>query len=87
MLKFYVPLIVLLVGCSASGTQVPFLDRVMTVAEFTAQPALRKKVDAFCANDPGRTMQDSNCINSQQATRIASVGNGNFPKISTALPW
>lgn len=67
-----------LAGCSASVTQVPDLDRVLTVAEFVAQAPLRARVFAYCANNPGQTALDPNCINAQQAEHIASIGTGHF---------
>jgi hypothetical protein len=63
-------------GCSHdSGTAVPELgDRVLTVDEFLAQPELRKKVSAYCHNDPGRTGVTPNCVNVRRADHIASMG-------------
>jgi hypothetical protein len=77
---------VALVACSAKVTQVPFLDRVMTVSDFTAAPDMRKKVSAFCGNDPGQTMLDPNCRNAQQSLHLSYSGTGNFPKIDTSVP-
>lgn len=73
-----------LAGCSASVTSVtsvPDLDRVLTVQEFVADAPLRQKVGDFCANNPGQTGLDPNCINVRQAIHIASSGTGNFPRI------
>lgn len=78
--------IVLLVGCSQKVTEIPGLDRVMTAAEFQAQPAVQNRVLAFCANDPGRYRADPNCVNASQAFRLASSGTGNFPRLDTSLP-
>jgi hypothetical protein len=52
----------------------PKFDRVYTVKEFLAMPELRKKFFAMCANDPGQTERDPNCINVLSAERIASAG-------------
>lgn len=73
-------------GCSQKVTEIAFLDRVMTAAEFQAQPALKDRVLTFCANDPGRYRTDPNCINAGQAFRLASSGTGNFPRLDTSLP-
>ena len=71
-----------LAACSANNvTQVPDLKRVVTVQEFLADAPLRGKVGAFCANNPGLTGLDPNCINARQAIAIASVGTGAFPRI------
>lgn len=76
----------LLVGCSGKPTQIPFLDRVMTVDEFTAQPDVREKVLVLCANDPGRVGTDPNCVNAKQSTRMATSGAGNFPRLDISPP-
>jgi hypothetical protein len=52
----------------------PQIDRVYTVKEFLALPELRKKFFEMCANDPGQTERDPNCINVLSAERIASAG-------------
>ena len=52
----------------------PQIHRVYTVQEFLALPELRKKFFAMCANDPGQTERDPNCINALSAERIASAG-------------
>lgn len=70
-----------LAGCSANPTNVPFLDEVLTVAQFSAAPDMRKRVLAYCSNDPGHTLLDPNCINASQSQRMASSGNGNFPRV------
>jgi hypothetical protein len=67
-------------------TKVPDLDRVVTVAEFTAQNQLRKKVVGLCSNDPGTLRNDANCVNALQAERMASIGHGNFPRIDVSRP-
>jgi hypothetical protein len=63
-------------GCSReSGTAIPELgERVRTVDEFLAQPELRKKVSAYCHNDPGRSGLTPNCVNVRRADHIASMG-------------
>ena len=75
-----------LTGCVENVTQVPFLDKVLTASEFTAQQPLRQRVLVFCANDPGRFRGDPNCINAQQSARSTMVGNGNFPRVQPAVP-
>lgn len=85
-MKRLIPLLlpVALAGCfkGAAPTVVPELDRVYTVDEFVAQAALRKKVFAFCSNDPGRTGLDPNCVNVRRAERIASWGSvASMPRI------
>lgn len=67
-------------------TKVPDLDRVVTVAEFTKQNQLRKKVVGLCSNDPGTLREDQNCINAMQSERLASVGTGDFPRLNLKLP-
>jgi hypothetical protein len=73
----------LLSGCSReSGTAIPELgDRVLTVDEFLAQPELRKKVSAYCHNDPGRTGITPNCVNVRRADHIASMGTADSLRI------
>jgi hypothetical protein len=68
--------ITVLSGCSReSGMGIPELgDRVLTVDEFLAKPELRKKVSAYCHNDPGRTGMTPNCVNVRRADHIASMG-------------
>jgi hypothetical protein len=84
---FCLAVLVSLAACSKTGggqpglTVVPDLERVLTVDEFLAQPAVRQKVSAFCGNDPGRTRLDPNCVNAQRADRIATAGKGDFPRI------
>lgn len=73
-----------LTGCFKvePGMTVPAVDRVYTVDEFVAQPDLRKKVSALCANDPGRLGQAPNCINVRRADRIASAGSlADMPRV------
>lgn len=82
MKNILIAIAVTLSGCSASVTQVPFLDRVLTVTEFVAQKPLREKVYAYCTNNPGQTALDPNCINAIQADHIASIGTGNFPSLT-----
>lgn len=79
-------LVMLLAGCAANPTAVPFLDSVLTVDQFSQVPAMRKRVLVYCSNNPGQTMLDPNCINAVQSARMTSAGNGNFPRISSALP-
>ena len=81
MKNFTAVLAIALVACSPKVTQVPDLDRVMTVAEFVAQAPLRARVFAYCANNPGQTALDPNCINVKRAVRMTSAGTGNFPRI------
>jgi hypothetical protein len=68
---------VLLGGCGRDvGTAVPAVgERVLTVDEYLAQPDLRKKVSAFCHNDPGRLGMTPNCVNVRRADHIASMGS------------
>jgi len=68
--------IILLNGCSReSATAISGLgDRVLTVDEFLAQPELRRKVSAYCHNDPGRTGLTPNCVNVRRADHLASMG-------------
>jgi outer membrane murein-binding lipoprotein Lpp len=63
-------------GCiREANTSVPGLgSRVLTVDEFVAQPDLRNKVSAVCANDPGRMGMTANCVNVRRADHIASMG-------------
>lgn len=75
-----------LAGCLQKVTEVPGLDRVVTVGEFNAQPALRDRILKFCANDPGRLRADPNCVNVMQAARTSTAGTGNFPRLDTSLP-
>lgn len=75
-----------LAGCLQKVTEVPGLDRVMTVGEFNAQPAVRERVLKFCANDPGRFKADPNCVNVMQAARTSTAGTGNFPRLDMSLP-
>jgi len=85
--SFSLMVLVALAACSKTGggqpavTVVPDLDRVLTVDDFLAQPAVRMKVSAFCSNDPGRTRLDPNCVNVQRADRIAAAGKGDFPRV------
>ncbi|MDG5826931.1 hypothetical protein MRX60_12910 (plasmid) [Xylella fastidiosa subsp. pauca] len=41
-----------LAACTPKPPQISFLDRVLTVEEFTAQPDVRDKVIAECSSDP-----------------------------------
>ena len=75
-----------MIGCVEKVTKVPFLDKVLTAGEFSAQLPLRQKVLVFCADDPGRYRADPNCVNAQQSARLTVVGNGNFPRIQPATP-
>ncbi|MEX3614115.1 MAG: EexN family lipoprotein [Burkholderia gladioli] len=75
----------LLAGCS-KPTQIPFLDKVMTADEFTAQPDLREKVLTYCANDSGRVGSDPNCVNAKQSARMTTSGSGNFPRLDISPP-
>lgn len=81
MKKITAVFVIALAACSPKVTQVPELDRIMTVAEFVAQQPLRKKVFDYCTNNPGQMARDPNCINAIQAVRMTSAGTGNFPRI------
>lgn len=80
---FIVFTITCLNGCSReSGTAIPELgERVLTVDEFLAQPELRKKVSAYCHDDPGRTGLTPNCVNVRRADHIASMGTADSLRI------
>lgn len=71
-----VSIAVFMCGCGReSASVVPELgDRVLTVDEFLAQPAVRGKVSALCRNDPGRMGLTPNCVNVRRADHIASMG-------------
>lgn len=73
---FVVSIPLLMCGCGREPSSVvPELgDRVLTVDEFLAQPALRDKVSALCRNDPGRMGLTPNCVNVRRADHIASMG-------------
>ena len=75
-----------LTGCLQKVTEVDGLDRVITVGEFNAQPALRDRILKICANDPGRLRADPNCVNVMQAARTSTAGTGNFPRLDMSLP-
>ncbi|MCS0585425.1 EexN family lipoprotein [Massilia pinisoli] len=73
--------------CTACSKQSPVVAEatagpVLTVDDYLKQPDVRKKVFASCANDPGRTGDDPNCVNALQAERIASAGTGRFPRVT-----
>ena len=73
-------------SCTGCSKQSPVVSeatagRVLTVDEYLKQPDVRKTVFASCANDPGRTGDDPNCVNALQAERIASSGTGRFPHV------
>lgn len=85
-MKRLIPLLLplLLTGCFKvePQTAVSTVDRVYTVDEFVAQPALRAMVSTICGNDPGQLGQDPNCLNVRRADRIASAGSvANMPRI------
>jgi hypothetical protein len=46
-----------------------------TVAEYRANPELRRAQFARCANDPGTLGQTPDCINAEEATRIEDIGS------------
>lgn len=71
-----VSIAVFMCGCEREPAgAIPELgNRVLTVDEFLAQPALRDKVSAICRNDPGRTGLTPNCVNVRRADHIASMG-------------
>lgn len=79
-------LVAALAGCNEKVTEVTFLDKVMTVSDFTAQAQIRERVLAFCADDPGRLRNDPNCVNAQQSVKLTSAGTGNFPRVKPAVP-
>lgn len=86
-MKRFIPMVLplALAGCfkTEPTTVVPAADRVYTVDEFLAQPAVREMISAACRNDPGRMGQDPNCINVRRADRIAAAGTlGGMPKIT-----
>lgn len=85
-MKRLIPLLLplALTGClkGQAPTVVSEVDRIYTVDEFVAQPTLRKKVSAFCSNDPGRTGLDPNCVNVRRADHIASFGSvASMPRV------
>ncbi|MFS2213985.1 EexN family lipoprotein [Telluria sp. Tellsp104] len=71
-----VSIAVFMCGCGREPAgAIPGLgNRVLTVDEFLAQPALRDKVSALCRNDPGRMGLTPNCVNVRRADHIASMG-------------
>lgn len=77
---------VALVAACSRPTQIPFLNRVMTADEFTAQQDVREKVLAFCGQNPGQYAADPNCLNAQQSFHLTSAGTGNFPSLDTSVP-
>jgi hypothetical protein len=76
----------LLAACSGKPTQIPFLARVMTTDEFTAQPDVRERVLQYCGQNPGQVGSDPNCVNAQQSSRMTTAGTGNFPSLDTSVP-
>lgn len=75
-----------LAACTPKPTQISFLDRVLTVEEFTAQPDVRDKVIAECSSDPGHLKDDPNCVNAKQSLRASATGSGNFPSLDITPP-
>lgn len=71
-----VSIAVFMCGCGREPAgAIPELgNRVLTVDEFLAQPALRDKVSVLCQNDPGRMGLTPNCVNVRRADHIASMG-------------
>lgn len=75
-----------LASCSLKPTQISFLDRVVTVEEFTAKPELRARVLAECTSNPGQLNGDANCVNAKQSLRLSATGTGNFPSLDITPP-
>ncbi|MGY0343565.1 EexN family lipoprotein [Xylella fastidiosa] len=75
-----------LAACTPKPPQISFLDRVLTVEEFTAQPDVRDKVIAECSSDPGHLKDDPNCFNAKQSLRASTTGSGNFPSLDITPP-
>lgn len=79
---FLMALATTMTGCKREAVIVP-ADRVYTVNEYLADPELRRNVSDACANDPGRTAQDPNCINVRRADRMAAAGTpGGMPRVT-----
>ncbi|KVE37220.1 EexN family lipoprotein [Burkholderia sp. TSV86] len=68
-----------LAACNTKPTAIPFLDRVLTVDEFTQQADMRKRVIDACHANPGELGQDPNCINAAKSAE-AQFTKGNIPK-------
>jgi hypothetical protein len=74
-----------LAGCQQKPP-IANVDRVITVAEFKANPQLRREILTACANNPGESGQHPNCINVKQAERSSASGSGNFGRLDTSPP-
>lgn len=46
-----------------------------TVAEYRANPTLRREQFARCANDPGTLQGTPDCVNAREASRLEAVGS------------
>ncbi|MFC5742104.1 hypothetical protein [Dyella tabacisoli] len=75
-----------LASCSGKPTQVPTMDKVMTVEEFAARPDFRMGVLALCADHPGLDGVDPNCIHAKQSMHAVASGSGDFPSLDISLP-
>jgi hypothetical protein len=64
----------------ATSGPAPSPEPVLTVQQFLDHPELRAQVFARCANDPGGTSGDRNCINVMTAERVAMGGGGQIPQ-------
>ena len=60
--------ILVLVACKP--TKIPFLDKVLTVSEFSEQIQLRDKVVEYCKNNRGELGDDPNCINAIDSAKL-----------------
>lgn len=68
-----------LAACNLKPTAIPFLDRVLTVDEFTQQTDLRKRVLDACHANPGELGKDPNCVNADKSAE-AQFTKGSIPK-------
>lgn len=68
-------LVVMLAGCHAApkDTEIDYLDRVYTKAEYLADANLRSKVLSTCDGNKGELLNDANCINANLARM--DIGN------------
>ena len=69
-LSFLIVLCALLAACNVKPTAISFLDKVLTVEEFTKQPDLRKRVQSECHQNPGQLGKDPNCINADRSAEL-----------------
>jgi hypothetical protein len=70
ILPFLLALCTLLTACDVKPTAISFLDKVLTVDEFTRQPDLRKRVQSECHRNPGQLGADPNCINADKSAEL-----------------